>query len=227
MSEAKNLIMSVFVIGAGRSGTNLVLEILTGSSCLKASKEIENKKLFLLPKKYKNDYLTKCDTLYIKSNQIEKFIKLNPDGKFILTLRDPRDMILSKIYNGNLVKPPAADVVPEVCIQDLKHMDLIFDLVRSRTNVYMIRLEDLLWSIGPEIERLCLFLKIPFKEKMLYFYKRMRNLKKRERYSGLELDQRYMYKRISEIYGGFFVKNKYPLDWMFSEVEYLIDKYYV
>ena len=61
--------MSVVVIGCGRSGTNITLEILRGSPQLIASLEPENKNL-CDGSIYDSYYLTKCDTWYFKPDQL-------------------------------------------------------------------------------------------------------------------------------------------------------------
>ena len=78
----------------------MVLEILGLSDELIASETIENKKLCKKPLVYSPNYLTKCDTHYCTLNGLISVLEANPNMKVVWTIRDPRDLILSKIFRS-------------------------------------------------------------------------------------------------------------------------------
>ena len=223
--------MSVAVVGCGRSGTNLVLEILSGNSKLKPSKEVENKKLFRNGK-YPSDYLTKCDTVYFNAKDFERTMEQNPELLIVWTIRDPRDMILSKIKRGQPKSKGgdgsekiAGDATPKGCLEDLKRM---FDLHKFAFKNYKdrlmwVRMEDIINDIERWSKRMCAFIDIPYEEQMSKPMSRMRNKDKVKRYKGLDKSQIGLWKNYKEIYNGFFAKNEYPIEKLFKDVEYLID----
>lgn len=212
--------MAVFVVSCGRSGTNLILETLAGNSNLRPSDIIENKLLFKRPKKYGKRYLTKCDTYYISNtNQIVQLMRENPDAKIIWTIRDPRDMCMSKIYRG--WKKKAEDASIEGCLKDLSHM---FDVYTYFTmffsdRILVVKMEDLIRNIERESKKMCEFIGIEYEENMNYPYKRMRETKKK--YTTLDRSQIELWKRYRTVYDGFF--SDWDLPNLFNEVKYLIE----
>ena len=223
--------MSVAVVGCGRSGTNLVLEILSGNSKLKPSKEPENKVLFKTDDVYKDEYLTKCDTVYFNANQFKNTLIKNPTMKVIWTIRDPRDMILSKIKRGQKkskggdgAEKIASDATPKGCIEDL---DLMFNLYKFalskfKDRVMLVQMEDVISNLVLETGRMCLFLKLPFEKEMLDFMPRMRNKDKVKRYKDLDKSQIGLWKDWKNVYDGFFTENDYPIEKMFKDVNHLV-----
>jgi hypothetical protein len=223
--------MSVAVIGCGRSGTNLVLEILSGNKNLKASKETENKKLFSGNKVYDDNYLTKCDTVYFGPKKLEKTLKKNPNMKIVWTIRDPRDMILSKIKRGQPkskggdgAERVADDATPKECIKDIEWMFSLYELASTKfsNRVMLLKMEDVIKDIEKEAKKICNFLNIPFDENMLSPMSRMRNKDKVKRYKKVDKNQISLWKNWESVYNGFFKDSPYPVEDMFNQVKHLI-----
>tara|TARA_B100000315_G_C14505967_1_gene554620 strand:- start:233 stop:955 length:723 start_codon:yes stop_codon:yes gene_type:complete len=232
--------MSICVSSCGRSGTNLVLEILSGNSKLQVSKEVEDKKFFkrhnLYPQifwpflwhaSFNKYFLTKCDTVYYDVDDLDKAFKINKHLKIIWTIRDPRDMILSKLQRGQIIerggecKEISDDGTPQGCISDLNHMYNIFRHIEENfeDQLLLIRMEDVILDIEVETRTMCDFLNIPFEIKMLDFLPRMRNEWKRRRYNSLDKNQVQLWKDWQNIYDGFFLKNKYPIKSLFEQTK--------
>jgi hypothetical protein len=221
----------IVVIGCGRSGTNMVLEILRGNTQLQASKEPENKNLFRKVQKYSSNYLTKCDTCYFDSKKFQTLIELN-DVKFIWTIRDPWDMILSKIKRGQPISKGgdgsnkvSDDATPEGCLEDIFNMFTCYKHITTTypNQILVVKMEDIINSIKNETKKMCHFLDLKYDPKMLDFVDRMRNKDKKKRYKKLDKNQIGLWKRRTEIYNGFFKENKYPLEELFEKVKIIRD----
>ena len=225
--------MSVAVIGCGRSGTNITLEILRGSSELDASIEPENKNLckgFL----YDSLYLTKCDTWYFTPSELEETMKQNLDMKIIWTMRDPRDMVLSKIVHG---QPKSLggdgsdrvsdDATPEGCRIDIDHMYECYNhnIQKFPERVLLVRMEDVLSDIEKETKRMCEFIGINYDQEMCDFPSRMRNPDKRKRYSSVDKSQIAVWKEWKTAYSGFFSENDYNIETLFEYFQPLVEEF--
>jgi hypothetical protein len=225
--------MAVAVIGAGRSGTNMVLEVLTGHPGFKPSEPPEDKQLFSrLRAVYLDEYLTKCDTLYCQTaGHLASLLVTNPQMKLVWTIRDPRDMVLSKLRAGWREGKPMVsdDATFEGCIADMYHM---FDLWKRAYEIDKNRnwtayFEDIILKPDREITQLCKWLKIPYNDDMPKFYERMRHPGKKERYGNkLDKEQVGLWKRWPEVYDGLFhpEKTKIPVDvpLLFSAMEPIV-----
>jgi len=219
--------MTIVVVGCGRSGTNLVLEILRGNSKLKASKDPENKTFFTSYKKHPADYLTKCDTCYFRPTDLDATMQLNPLLSMLWTIRDPRDMILSKIRRGQPkklggdCKRVAADATPQGCMQDLKHMLKCcqFSQKHFPRHMRVVKMEAVISDLEGTIKKMCDFLSLPFQVEMLDFIPRMRNVSKKKRYKVLDKSQIGLWKQWRTVYDGFFLEHEYPIEEMFEEVK--------
>jgi hypothetical protein len=224
--------MSVSVVGCGRSGTNLVLEILRGNSFFCASQSPENKDL--CGGTYEECYLTKCDTWYFKPHELENVLDRNKHMKIIWTIRDPRDMILSKIrrgqpksQGGDGSEVVSDDATPDGCIEDINHMYNCYEYIITKCadRVFLIRMEDVINNIEKETKRMCEFIGIPYEKEMCEFTDRMRHPDKRKRYSVLDRSQLSLWKNWKEIYSGFFTENEYPIENIFKEVLHIVRRF--
>jgi len=215
--------MSIAVIGCGRSGTNLVLEILRGSSVLDASPQPENKDL--CGGTYEPSYLTKCDTWYFLPEELGETLEKNTHMKIVWTIRDPRDMILSKIKRGQ-PKSEGGDGSESVsddatvtgCLVDMTHMFMCYSHIKKNfpDRILVVRMEDVLLNVEEETKRMCEFLDIPFENDMCDFPNRMRNKDKKKRYSKIDKSQLEVWKRWDSVYSGFFSENEYPIEEMYN-----------
>lgn len=202
----------VIVVGAGRSGTNIALEMLRGNSGLKASVDPEDKKIFTRDVIYNDNYLTKCDITYFTEKDLYHAMNRNPSMKIIFTIRDPRDMYLSKAYRGRPIAEGGDclgypdDGTPDGFMRNMNKFVSIyntcFKLFPERQA--MIKMEDLLNRPRLSCQFLCEFLNLHFEEKMIYFWKRMRNKHKSNRYKIIDKSQIEIWKNWKTAYNGFF-----------------------
>jgi hypothetical protein len=173
--------MSVVVLSCGRTGTNIALEMLRGNSNLKASQIVENKGLTKPVKLYPNNYLTKCDTVYVETDEMVNLLETNPNMKIIWTIRDPRDVMMCKIRRGqpntegrgNWVSD---DGTPEGAEDDMRVMlsmySHLIEVVPEK--IMLVRMEDMITNTEKTAKKMCEFLGIDFEEEMTNFPNRMR-----------------------------------------------------
>ena len=119
--------MPVFILGTGRSGTNVVLEILSGSTHFDSpGNGVEYQ--FFFPKKYPENCLLKADIVNFTEQTIKRNLYLNSSMKIIWTIRDPRDICMSKIRRGVPMKLGgdckkfSGDATPFGAIENLRLM---------------------------------------------------------------------------------------------------------
>lgn len=211
--------MSVCIIGGGRCGTHIVLAVLRGHPYFKHDKKPQNREFFTSLRKYPENYITKCEHIYIpQNNLISKTLELNPDLKIIFIIRNPKDMILSKIRRGQSKEnggdcgiTPADDANPDSCIKDLYDMFNCYKYIKEHHSdrVFLIKLEDILKDIRSQVVKMCNFLNIEVPKdarKMIRFIKRVRNPHLRERYNQLDKKQIDLWKNWGTVYDGFLVK---------------------
>lgn len=212
----------ILVFSCGRTGTNLVLEILTGSPLLKASDPPEDKFIFRRNIQYPENYVTKCDIAYCQSyDTFELFMKNNPKSSIIWTIRDPRDMILSKLYRGWY---RSDDGTPQGCLDTMYAMYNFYlrAIDEFSNNILTIKMEDVILNIEDVINRITKFTNLSIHNNMFYPYKRMRHPGKRTRYNCLDQSQISLWKNYKEIYNGFFRNRAKIIEPMFDTVKPMI-----
>ena len=221
--------MIAVILGTGRSGTNVALEILTGSSQLNSPGNGVDYK-FCKAKKYTPNSLIKADIINNFTVQgLEEAISFTPDMKIIWTIRDPRDICMSKIKRGVPMRLGgdcigfSPDGTPEGSVQNLRVMVDLYNYFKDDACSMLVRMEDMLLDTEKETHRMCEFLDIPFEKNMLYFYKRMRNKHKKKRYKKIDLSQISMWKNWRTVYNNYFLDNNIDMDKVFIEVKDLVD----
>ena len=215
--------MIVTVVGGGRSGTNLTLEMMRGHSYFTASDVIEDKALFAREGMLKSGYLSKCDTWYCRSYEfLDRLMKMNSYIKMLFTIRHPYDMCLSKLYRG---KGLADDSSIEGCIADMYHMYILYKrgIKTFPNDILLVKMEDVILDIEKEARRICDWLPLKFEKSMLTPHKRMRDKEKKKRYSALDKNQIDMWKNWKEIHDGFFTENKIDMEWLFDMVDPMVE----
>jgi len=194
--------ISAAVISTGRSGTNLVLEMLAANSYFIPTDPPEMKDIFYRGTLPTDRFLTKSDTWYCRSHVFfTQMLKMNPSLKIVWSIRHPYDTCMSKIYRGR--NTHADDASFEGCIADMYHMLAIYQRVRNE-RIAIVRMEDTIRDIEKVAKDLCNWLGVEFEEAMKYPYKNMRHAGKKERYDKLDTGQIDMWRRKDEIYDGFF-----------------------
>ena len=204
----------IIVFSSGRSGTNLVLEVLTSSKELIYDIEYpEDKMLFRRNIIYPNNYLTKCDSIYVDGyNQFEKFMLNNNHCKMLWTVRNPYDWILSKLYNGRKKDENDSlsdDATLDGAIADLYYMfSLYLRAIKDfKDRILVVKMEDIILNTEQKTKEICEFTKIQFNGDMLRPYERMRH-EIYKQHNKIITDNVDMWKRIDTIYNGFFHNNK-------------------
>ena len=217
----------VLIFSCGRTGTNLVLEIMTGSSTLSPSPYPEDKQIFKRDIVYPYNYLTKNDSIYCDDfGMLSDFMKKNFHCKILWTVRHPYDVAISKIYRG---WGHADDANLKGCVKDMFWAAYLFKEAIGcfPDRVRPTKMEDIIKNAKVEIGSICFFLNIKFEEAMLYPNLRMRHeLYKQEYSKGIHKDQIDKYKEWKTIYDGFFV-NKIDFDMreLFEKIKPLVKTY--
>jgi hypothetical protein len=212
----------VLIVGCGRTGTNMLLEMLRGSSFLHATAVTEHKTVFKNCPELPSEYLSKCDTVYIPNlKKVDDLILKNRNVKILFTIRDFRDCVLSKIYRGQPGQDGnielADDATPDGCVMDIRWADKIYEYIKFKypQNIMLVKMEDVILNTEKTLSNVCDFCNIPYeKVKMLKFTSRYRNQDKSSRYKSLDKSQVGLHTRIKEIYDGFyrdFAENIYPI----------------
>lgn len=218
--------MSVIILGCGRSGTNLLLEILRGSDELQATSMIEDKNFAKSKCKYPDNYLSKCDTVYFDWSKLKYTLELNPRMKVLWCMRHPNDMCLSKIYRGQPrslggdCDTLADDATISGCEKDIRYM---WNIHKNLINNYAyrtktVKMESVILDFDNTIHSVCRFLGISYNPKMENFISRMRNVNKSKRYNTLDKGQVNLYKNWQTLYNGWFVKNNYDMPLLFDNL---------
>lgn len=223
--------MSVIVLSCGRTGTNVALEILRGNPALCASSEVENKKLVEPVRIYPENYLTKCDTIYFDNIKINKLLTENPDMKVIWTIRDPRDVVLSKIYRGQPNTEgrgnwTSADGTPKSSVLDIRAMITKYENILNNFSdrIMLVKMEDMIDNTEGLAKKMCNFIGINYHGNMTSFPKRMRNRHKVIRYGDkIHKNQISLWQDVDNVYDGFFTKQKYNIKDTFSEIKDIIE----
>jgi hypothetical protein len=220
--------MSVAVLGCGRSGSNITTEMLRGSPDLRASKGEEDKKLMKRHTTYPANYLAKCDTHYFNAEDILQTAAANPKMHVAWTIRDPRDMAMSKLRrgvplkNGGDCSSLADDATYEGCLADIRKMAKLYKVVCDYfgSRVVLVKMEDTLRNPENQAFQLCQTFGIRFHHSMPAFYLRMRNQHKRQRYGNkIDLSQIEMWKNWQGAYNGWLVKKGFDMMALFKELQ--------
>ena len=198
--------MKALIFSCGRTGTNMLLEVLRGSSTLTATTPAEDKRVFRDCKVLYENYLSKCDTVYADSEeQVLNLLNVNPDLKILWTIRDLRDCAMSKIYRGqpgnDVGAQPADDATFEGCLQDIDWMFTLYTAVKASypDRVKLVKMEDVITEFDKTIQDVCTFVGIDFEEKMRDFTNRYRVSHKASRYNKLDKSQVSLWKNRSEV----------------------------
>ena len=154
--------MQVLVLSAGRSGTNLLLECMTGHSYFIPTDHPVDYFIFTRDiygnmrgnggLEYPDKFLTKCDIVNIPSYQhFHTFMQINKEAYLLWTIRHPYDWALSKMYSGRKRKgnKGSADSSVEGCKFNL---DVMFQYLNIAETYYpdrilRIKMEDVILNL--------------------------------------------------------------------------------
>lgn len=225
-----NKVNQTLVLSSGRSGTNMVLEVLTAHPGYYPYPGVEDKTVISNPRELHYQYLAKSDTTYIDNlESIQTLLSLNPELRLVWPVRHPYDWAMSKLrrgqpksQGGDGSEQIADDATVEGCISDFEHMLECFYI----GDKHLVRMEDLILNTEHTIRELCEYLDIPFNPNMMSFPSRIRNADKRARYGDkLDTSQVDLYKRVDEVYDGYFRDKRDQLDqvWESKAVQQMIE----
>lgn len=208
--------MAVIVSGCGRSGSNVVLEILRGSPSLKATKSPEDKKFWKRGTAYPRNYLSKCDTVYASRRDIKATMEADKNLRVIWSIRDPRDMLLSKLRRGvprsagGDCKVQADDATVFGALKDIFIMAQFYNFILSRWpgRVMAVKMEDCILYPETTAGEMAYRLGIKFAPQMADFPMRMRNPQKARRYgSRIHEDQVGLWRNWTSVYDGWVAEH--------------------
>jgi hypothetical protein len=218
---------AIVVCGCGRSGTNVVLELLRGNPIFNASEPEEDKLVFSRYRKIEPGYLTKCDTVYFELEHATNALSVYPFLNIVWTIRDPRDMIMSKLRRGipedkgGDCKGYASDSTVSGAIEDIQRAVFFYQGLKSEfgNRIQLVKMEDVLENPMLVSESLCRWLDIKHYKGMIYFWKRMRNKHKSQRYKDIDKSQISMFKNWRGYEDSWFLKSGLDLSNIFKKQE--------
>lgn len=225
--------MSVIVISCGRSGTNVAVSALAGHSFLQLDPQVENKQLFTGIPKLPENYLSKGDIHYMPNDEsFDALMNKNKNLKVVWTIRDPRDIFLSKIRRGQSFKNGgdnvslSSDGTPEGAISNIQEMFRIYNLVNAKFKgrIFTFKMEDVLLNPTKTLKKTCNFIGLDYESAIADFPSRMKNKFKVERYGrSIDLSQVGLWKNWQNIYDGFFTKQNYNVENSFEKLKNIVD----
>ncbi len=211
--------MQVVITGCGRSGTNLLLEMVRASEVYDFTKEVEDRGFFsrgILPDSYGSKIAIEWDAMTIVS--MLEVMEDNKRLKVLFSFRHPYDVILSKVYRGrpksmggdNDTEETAKDGTIEVAA---KYVQKSWDIYQALATKYPdrvkpVRMEDILTNTFNTVRYVSSFLAIASNVDMRNPWKYNRNAYQNKRYHHAK-DSREInkWKDILNNYDGYFIKN--------------------
>jgi hypothetical protein len=233
--------MQVIVLSAGKSGTNLLLECMTGHDYFISTSPLEDKWLFWRDDKelmgkgglqYPNRFLTKSDITYILAEEyFHNFMDNNKHATILWSVRHPYDWVLSKMYGGRIregKKTPAFDATVDGCKHDMFSMYKWLSLAEKHYSlrVLRVRMEDIILNIELECKRICKFLCIRYQKEMSTPWVRMRAEGYKKLYGNkLDASRVNVYKDLDTAYGGYFADKIEMVEDLFEYVTPLVEEF--
>lgn len=212
--------MIALVIGTGRSGTTLVTEMIASHPDTSASEPIEDRAFFKrAPEtKYPENYVTKLTIDWFRLAEVKAMLAAREDVRIIWTMRDPRDIVLSKIRRGQPSSQGgdgadrlADDATEEGLIADLERTQRTYEALMQEFSdrILLVKLEDVITDAPEQCRRIVNHLglngALKSRGAMLDGPAFMRDKFKQARYKGkLDRGQLALWHKINVIYDGFF-----------------------
>ena len=185
--------MQVVITGCGRSGTNLLLEMVRASEKYKFTATVEDREFFnheKLPDDYGSKIAVEWDSMTIES--MLEIMEINHRLKILFSFRHPYDIILSKVYRGrprfqggdNDSEQTAKDGTIEVAAEYVKKSWDIYQALATKypDRVKPVRMEDILTNTFNTVRYVVKFLAITANENMRNPWKYTRNAYQNRRY---------------------------------------------
>jgi len=227
--------MQVIITGCGRSGTNLLLEMVRASEKYDFTKTVEDREFFnheQLPSEYGSKIAIEWDSMTIES--MLEVMEVNPRLKILFSFRHPYDTILSKIYRGR-PKSQGGDNDSENVAKDgsvviaVRYINKSWDIYQALATKYPdkvkpVRMEDILSNTLNTVRYVVKFLAISSNENMRYPWRYNRNAYQNNRYHHA-MDSREVnkWKDLKNNYDGYFDLQQRS-NIVFKRINYLIEE---
>jgi len=219
--------MGCMILSSGRSGTNLLLSMLSNHKFfVKEAPYPEDKYCWLMPEsiKPKLTRICKSDTHYITNFfYLERYLKMHPEMKILWMLRNPKDWCMSKIRRG--YERDSYDATFEGCVADMFHMFRLYKQLEKYmpSHVMPVKMEDLIMAPKEQLKIICNFLQVNYTDDLLDFESNATKKNLTKRYKGLDKSQIGLYKNWETAYDGFLTKIDFDMLDVFKYMEPLIE----
>lgn len=208
--------MQVVITGCGRSGTNLLLEVVRASGQFNFTEKIEDKNFFdrFIYSNYATKIAVEWDSFTI--DNMVRMLDMLPELKILFSFRHPYDTILSKVYRGQ-PKSKGGDNETEEIAKDgtiekatdyvRKAWSVFYYLVKlyhiTRVNVF--KMEDLITNTEETVVKITKFLGITPTLDMFEPWKFTQNEWHNKRYQHKrDLGEINKWKDLENNYNGYF-----------------------
>lgn len=217
--------MGAMILSSGRSGTNLLLAMLSSHEFFTPLEpDPEDKNCWFNPNpRVDVSYLSKSDTHYVLNlDFLNKFLQLNPHMKLLWTLRDPRDWCMSKVARG--WERDSYDATFDGCVADMFHMFRLYKQTEKyhKDRLKPVKMEALLKNPKKELWEICEFLQINYTDDLLDFRHNLKKKELKERYKGLDTSQIKLYKKWRKAYDGVLTRVDFNMEDLFKYMKPLI-----
>lgn len=208
--------MQAIITGCGRSGTNLLLEIVRASGIFDFTKEVEDRAFFsrdVLPPKYGTKIAIEWDVMTIEN--LMRVMDINYRMKLLFSFRHPYDIILSKVYRGrpksmggdNMTEEWAKDATIEEAAKYVKKSWDVYQALATKYHdrVKPVRMEDILTNTFNTVKYIASFLSVSTNDEMRNPWKHNRNAYQNRRYHhAIDKKEVNKWKDLKNSYDGYF-----------------------
>jgi len=213
--------MQTVITGCGRSGTNLLLEMVRASGKYRFTQTVEDRGFFkrdVLPDSYGSKIAIEWDAMTIAS--MTGVMEANKPLKVLWSFRHPYDVILSKVYRGrpksmggdNDTEQTAKDGTVEAAAKYVQKSWQVYEALATAypKRVKPVRMEDILANTASTVRYVARFLMVPITDGMKHPWKHNRNAYQNNRYHHA-MDRREInkWKYSDKSYDGYFSENIY------------------
>jgi hypothetical protein len=211
--------MGAMVLSSGRSGTNLMLAMLTNHDFFTPfGPDPEDKACWFDPQyQVPMTYLSKSDTHYILNfDHINQLMTRNGHMKLIWMLRDPRDWAMSKIAHG--FERDSYDATFDGVVADMFHMFRLYKqaIKYIPDRMKTVKMEYLLKNPRKELKEVCEFLQINFTEDLLDFNHNLKKKSLKEQYKNLDTSRIGLYRKWKKAYDGYLSQTDIGMNMLFD-----------
>lgn len=218
--------MKILVLGAGQSGTCLLVEVLRGLNLVKFSPSVEDRN-FLDYLKLPENYGTKLTTDATETLTIDNFwnvpdklrncMNKHKDLYVVFSLRHPLDVFMSQLvrgqrrFDGGDTEGLSDTGTPWGALLAIAHAYVIFKFLKHHfpSRILDIKMEDLVLNPKETVDKIADNFNVKATKHAHEFYKHNRNQYQKGRY-GCALDKSVvgLHDKQLETFGNGFFKNR-------------------